>query len=159
MKVGVIYAKSLNNVIGINGRLPWHIPEDLKHFKDTTKDSIVAMGSKTWYSLPVRPLPGRINIILSSRNLDEPNAIISRSVLEATKEAFYRKKDIWFIGGSNVISKALTIADTVVITEILNNYEGDTTVEDLSNEWKLVFKSTNQSTTGIDFNILKYEKK
>ena len=78
--------------------------------------------------------------------------------MEATNEAFYRRKDIWFIGGSNVIKSALKVADTVIVTEILNNYEGDTTVEELADDWKMISKTSHRSITGINFNILKYER-
>ena len=98
MKVGVIYARSLNNVIGNNGKLPWHLPEDLKHFKETTQGCVVAMGRKTWESLPIKPLPNRENLVLTSTPLQHPEVITSRSILEATNEAYYRRKDIWFIG-------------------------------------------------------------
>ncbi len=158
MMVGVIYARSLNNVIGNKGNLPWHLPEDLKHFKETTRDCVVAMGRKTWESLPIKPLPNRTNLVLTSSSLYHPEVITSRSILEATNEAFYRRKDIWFIGGSNVIKRALKIADTVVVTEVLNNYEGDTTVEDLADDWKMISKTSHRSVTGINFNILKYER-
>ena len=63
-----------------------------------------------------------------------------------------------FIGGRNVIKKALRVADTVIVTEILNNYEGDTTVEELADEWKIITKTSHRSVTGINFNILKYER-
>lgn len=158
MKVGVIYARSLNNVIGNKGKLPWHIPEDLKHFKETTKDSVVAMGRKTWDSLPIKPLPDRTNLVLTSSRISNPGILIARSIAEATNEAFYRKKDIWFIGGSNVIKVALAIADVVIVTKVLNKYEGDVVVSDLSDDWKLVSKTENESVTGIKFNVLKYER-
>lgn len=159
MKIGIIYAKSLNNVIGNKGKLPWHLPEDLKHFKETTKDCVVAMGSKTWVSLPIKPLPNRTNLILTSSNIKINTVIITNSIEQAINEAFYRRKDIWFIGGSNVINKALLYADTVIITELHNNYEGDTRVEDLTSDWKEITRTTNISTTGIIFDVIKYEKR
>lgn len=159
MKIGIIYAKSLNNVIGNKGKLPWHLPEDLKHFKETTKDCVVAMGSKTWVSLPIKPLPNRTNLILTSSNIKINTVIIANSIKQAINEAFYRRKDIWFIGGSNVINKALPYADTVIITELHNNYEGDTRVEDLTSDWKEITRTTNISTTGIIFDVIKYEKR
>ena len=159
MKIGIIYAKSLNNVIGNKGKLPWHLPEDLKHFKETTKDCVVAMGSKTWVSLPIKPLPNRTNLILTSSNIKINTVIITNSIEQAINEAFYRRKDIWFIGGSNVINKALLYADTVIITELHNNYEGDTRVEDLTSDWKEITRATNISTTGIIFDVIKYEKR
>ena len=158
MRVGVIYARSLNNVIGNNGKLPWHLPEDLKHFKETTQGCVVAMGRKTWETLPIKPLPNRENLVLTSSSLDHPGIVVANSLHTAINEAHYRKKDIWFIGGANVIKKALRLADTVIVTEILNNYEGDTTVEELTDEWNLTTKSSHCSVTGIKFNILKYER-
>ena len=70
MKVHLIWAQDLNGGIGRDGKLPWYIPEDLKNFKKITTQSIVIMGRKTWDSLPLKPLPKRRNIVLSSTSQD-----------------------------------------------------------------------------------------
>lgn len=158
MNIGIIYAKSLNNVIGSRGKLPWHLPEDLAHFKSTTKDACVAMGRKTWQTLPIKPLPDRTNIVLTSRKLSIDGVIRSRTIEEAINEAFYRRKDIWFIGGSNVIKRSLPYANRVIVTEILNTYEGDVIVEDLPDDWKEISKVSKTSTNGISFNVITYER-
>ena len=71
MEIHLIWAEDKNGGIGCNGKLPWHIPEDLKNFKSITMDSTIIMGRKTWDSLPIRPLPNRNNIILSSKKQTE----------------------------------------------------------------------------------------
>lgn len=71
MTLGAIWAQSLDGIIGDGAGMPWHLPEDLKHFKETTLGSPIIMGRRTWESLPVKPLPGRKNIVLSSREDDE----------------------------------------------------------------------------------------
>lgn len=159
MNIGIIYARSLNNVIGVNNKLPWHIPEDLQHFKDTTRGTVIAMGRKTWESLPVKPLHGRVNVVLTSSPLDRNDIVIVRSIKDAINEAFYRKKDIWFIGGSNVINKALPLANKLSVTEVLNVYEGDAVVNDLTDDWREISRQSSVSLTGIKFNILNYERR
>lgn len=159
MTIGVIYAKSLNNAIGLNQQLPWHLPEDLKHFKEATRNSVVAMGRKTWESLPFRPLPHRVNVVLTTSEEEIDNAVVCRSVLQAVNEARYRVQDIWFIGGASVIEKSLEIADRVWVTEILNDYVGDTFVADLPDDFKEISRTPHVSATGVAFNIIKYERK
>ncbi len=72
MNVHLIYARAANGVIGKDGAMPWHLPEDLAHFKRLTQGHPVIMGRKTWDSLPLKPLPGRLNIVLSRDGTFEP---------------------------------------------------------------------------------------
>lgn len=108
-----------NGVIGVNGKIPWHIPEDMKRFKSLTTGHAVIMGRKTWESLPVKPLPDRTNIIIS---FTHKNKYVFRfnSLLEAILHAdFVQQHSFAFIiGGSRLYEEALPLADTVYLTKV-----------------------------------------
>ena len=156
MKIGVIYAKSKNNVIGKDGKLPWHLPEDLKHFKKVTSNCAVAMGRKTWESLPLKPLPGRVNIVISRTLVDVDGALVVKSIEEAVRLSNYIRRDIWFIGGESIIKESLDLATVVKVTEICNTYDGDTFVEDLNSNWALKSSEDHKSEDGIEFKFMEY---
>lgn len=127
-KIGLIWAQNTDRAIGLDGDMPWHIPEDLKHFNSITKGSTVVMGRATWLSLPekFRPLPNRENFVLS-RNPDfiAEGAIVSDSldsVIEATTTEW-----LWVMGGQSVYENAMVFADRLEITQVdLPNIEADT---------------------------------
>ena len=79
MHVHLIWAQDKNGVIGVNGQLPWHIPEDLYNFKRLTSGHPIVMGRKTWESLPFKPLPNRRNIVLSSSKFRETESFLSQT--------------------------------------------------------------------------------
>ena len=104
MKLHLIYARGRNGVIGINNQLPWHLPEDLAHFKRATLGCPVIMGRKTWDSLPpkFRPLPGRANIVITrQRNWHDNGAQPSQGLREAL-QLCEQNSDVWVIGGAPV---------------------------------------------------------
>ena len=105
MELKLIYARSRNGVIGREGQLPWHLPADLAHFKQTTLGQAVVMGRKTWESLPKRPLPGRPNII-ATRNLDflAPGAFVysSLSLVKGITELSRSRAGAFLINQVNV---------------------------------------------------------
>ena len=126
-KLHLIYARAANGVIGKDNTLPWHLPEDLAHFKRTTLGCPVIMGRKTWDSLPpkFRPLPGRLNIVITrDASFVADGAAIAHS-LEAARELCTTASDAWVIGGAQVYAQALPLAHTVVVTEISRDFEGD----------------------------------
>ena len=112
MPLHLIYARSRNNVIGKNGDLPWHLPEDLAHFKRTTLGQAVVMGRITWESIPdkFRPLPGRRNVVVS-RQTDYPAT--GASVVNSLQDAlalFPADEVVWLIGGAQLYAQALPLA-------------------------------------------------
>ncbi|GLZ11595.1 dihydrofolate reductase [Actinomadura sp. NBRC 104425] len=121
--IGLVWAQSANGVIGRDGALPWHLPEDLKHFRALTAGATVLMGRRTWQSLPprYRPLPGRRNIVLS-RTPQE--GVETFPCLQQALDAV--SGDVWVIGGAAVYKAALPLADRIVVTEIRELFEGDT---------------------------------
>lgn len=135
--VGLVWAQSRDGVIGVAGGLPWHLPEDLRRFKDLTLNSTVVMGRATWESLPARfrPLPGRHNVVLTrDPAYDAPGA----EVVTSLEAALRRPGPVWVIGGGAVYAAALPHAGRAVVTEVDVVVEGDTWAPSLGREWRLV---------------------
>src|SRR4051794_14213003 len=108
MKIGLVYARSRNGVIGKGGVMPWHVPEDLAHFKQVTLDAPVIMGRKTWDSVPprFRPLPGRRNIVIT-RNADWNAAGAERvGSLDEALALLAGEPTAWVIGGAGIFTQA-----------------------------------------------------
>lgn len=125
----LIAAVAKNGVIGNANKLPWHLPEDLKHFKELTTGHAVIMGRKTWESLPerFRPLPGRRNIVIT-RNpaYQAPGATVVHSLAEALKVgAGGTAEKLFVIGGAELYAHALPLAKRLELTEIDAAFEGD----------------------------------
>ena len=142
--IGMIWAQTVDGVIGRDGGMPWHLPEDLAHFRHTTEGHPVIMGRRTWESFPekYRPLPGRTNIVVSRHALDPADyagAVVVRSLEDAFSEA--RRSDgaeeIWIIGGGQVYAEAASYADAALVTVIDTSVEGDTYAPRLANSWNL----------------------
>ena len=113
-----ILAVSDNNVIALNGRLPWNIPHDLKYFKMNTLNDIIIMGRKTWDSLPYRPLKNRHNIVVTSKFIKGVDCIDIREV---------RSYDGWVIGGAKLFESIVRKGDLVYLTHVHATYKGDVT--------------------------------
>ncbi len=116
-----------NNCIGHNGTLPWHIPEDLKHFKELTTHKTVVMGRKTWESLPekFRPLPNRQNVVITRQT----DYVVPDNVLtfSSTEDAFAQlhNEDVFIIGGAELYKQTIDQADALEITHINQTVDGD----------------------------------
>lgn len=127
MRLNLIYARARNGVIGRNNALPWHLPEDLAHFKATTLGCPVIMGRRTWDSLPprFRPLPGRMNVVLT-RDPHWPGTCVAQpqaqadqksvntplhfASLENALSALQHHPEVWVIGGAQIYAQALPLA-------------------------------------------------
>jgi len=117
--VGLVWAESADGVIGVDGTLPWHLPEDLAHFRALTAGHPVVMGHTTWRSLPprFRPLPGRENIVLSrSEGLALDGATVVPDVAAAL--ALVAGRAAWVIGGAQVYAAFLPVADRLEVTQV-----------------------------------------
>ncbi len=133
MKLAMIVAMANNNVIGLNNDMPWHLPADLQWFKKTTLGSPIIMGRKTYESIG-RPLPGRLNIILSrdkKLNIDGCTVVNSledaiTTAEEANNASDNPKDEIFITGGAHLYNKFLEQADTLYLTKIDADLEGDT---------------------------------
>ena len=125
-EVILVLARARNGTIGANGRLPWRIPEDLRHFKQVTKNKPMIMGRSTFDSLPGL-LPGRRHIVLTrDLEFDEDGVEVVHSFDEALRRA--NAPHVAIIGGAQIYAEALPLADRIELTEIDADFDGDTHV-------------------------------
>jgi dihydrofolate reductase len=158
MKLHLIFARAANGVIGNNNTLPWHLPEDMAHFKRTTLGRPVIMGRKTWDSLPpkFRPLPGRLNVVVSRQpDWQAEGALCAHSLPEAMALC-PPESDAWVIGGAEIYAQALPLASTAVVTEIDANFEGDAFAPEFGPQWTETEREKHVSTTGLNFSFVTY---
>ena len=158
MKIGLIWAQARNRVIGKNGVMPWHLPEDLAHFKRVTLNHPVIMGRKTWDSIPpkFRPLPGRTNIVVTRQaDWHEKGAQCSSSLREALQQC-ENSNQVWVIGGAQIYAQALPLADCVEVTEIGQDFDGDAYAPTLGPEWKEAAREHHTSASGLPFCFVRY---
>ena len=160
VQLGIIYARARNGVIGKDNAMPWHLPEDLAHFKATTLGAPVVMGRKTWDSLPpkFRPLPGRRNIVITrDAGWQAPGAERAGSLEEAISLCGNVER-AWIIGGAQIYRLALPRADLAVVTEIDADFEGDAYAPELGAGWHEVERETRTSARGMDFSFVRYRR-
>jgi dihydrofolate reductase len=125
--ITLVVARAKNGVIGRDGKLPWHLPADLKRFKALTMGSVMVMGRRTFESLPGL-LPGRRHIVLTRQDWNAPGAEAAHSVADALRLAAGERVSV--IGGAGVFELFLPLADRVELTEVLADIEGDTFIDD-----------------------------
>jgi dihydrofolate reductase len=139
MIVSLLVAASENNVIGKDNQLPWHLPNDLKYFKNLTWGMPILMGRKTFDSIG-KPLPGRKSIVIT-RNGDwrHDGVDVVHSIEEATQKAeSYGVKEIFVIGGAEIFKTSLSTANRVYLTRIHQDFDGDVYFPEVSDkEWEL----------------------
>jgi dihydrofolate reductase len=142
MLINLIVAAAENNAIGKNNQLLWHLPNDLKFFKNTTWGMPVIMGRKTFESVN-KALPGRMNIVITRQAGWQADAVISANSLAdaINKAAAAHYKEVFIIGGGEIYQQALPLAQQIFLTRVHTEIEGDTFFPELdATEWKLVSK-------------------
>jgi dihydrofolate reductase len=151
--IGLVWAQSANGVIGRGGTLPWHLPEDLAHFRSLTAGTTVLMGRRTWESLPprFRPLPNRRNLVLSRTPQEgvETFSDLPRALAAVSG-------DVWVIGGAAVFRAAQPFADRIVVTDIREFFDGDTRAPDVGRSPDSV-GAWQESSTGLHYRFLTWE--
>ncbi|MES2283789.1 MAG: dihydrofolate reductase [Pseudomonadota bacterium] len=160
MQVNMIYARATNGVIGKNNTLPWHLPEDMAHFKQVTMGWPVIMGRKTWDSLPAkfRPLPGRTNIVITRQaDWQADGAKVATSVEDAISLAG-NIEQVWVIGGAQIYALAEPLADRIEVTEIAQEFEGDAWAPALGTQWVESARENHTSKNGLAFSFITYNK-
>ena len=157
-RVYLVAAVSRNGIIGVNGLLPWHLPEDLKHFKRLTLGHPVIMGRRTWESLG-KPLPGRENIVVSRKpGYEAPGASVAAS-LHAAIALCAGEPVAFVIGGAAIYAAALPVAQGIVLTEIHKDYAGDTRFPEWNREdWRETQREVHTATDGVRFDFVLYER-
>jgi dihydrofolate reductase len=158
MELNLIYARARNGVIGRDNTLPWHLPEDLVHFKRLTLGCPVIMGRKTWDSLPpkFRPLPGRSNLVITRQpDWHSPGATPANS-LEAALSQCAQSEHVWVIGGAQIYAQALPLATTVEVTEIDADFDGDAYAPALGAHWREHQRESNTAANGLPYSFVRY---
>ena len=130
---GILVATSPEGIIGKNNTIPWHYSEDLKRFKKLTVGKTVIMGRNTWESLPIKPLPERRNIVITSSVIK--NVECFKSISEAVSTC---TGDIWFIGGAGIYEEAMNLADCIDMTLVPDNVNGSHCIyfPKIGRDWK-----------------------
>jgi dihydrofolate reductase len=162
--ISLIFARDKNNLIGHKDKLPWHIPDDLKHFKAITYGSDVVMGSKTYFSIG-KPLPNRQNWVLTKGNYSNTSSVHFindyKIILKMTEEN--PQKEIFIIGGSEIYKLFLPHAQKMYITEIDDFFFGDIYFPEYDySEWKLLSKKHQKLLTKddiVEFYFCEYVRK
>src|SRR5262245_36404483 len=157
-RIYLVAAIARNGVIGANGKLPWHLPEDLRQFKRLTLGHPVIMGRRTWDSLG-KALPGRENIVVTrSANRDMPAASVANSV-EAAVALCTDEPLAFVIGGAGIFAAALPIASGLVLTEIDRDYDGDVYFPEWDRQaWRETQREKHTSSEGVPFSFVLYER-
>lgn len=153
-RLAILAAVSANHVIGLNNSLPWHLPADLKHFKQLTTGHIVVMGRRTFDSIG-KPLPDRINVVLSRQcDFDVPGIITVRSIQEVLDHFTNDDRQIFVIGGAEIYRQTLPLCQRLYLTEIQQDFTGDTFFPEYDrNSWLEVSREIHHTT---DENSLEY---
>ena len=137
--ISLVVAAADNNVIGLDNAMPWHIPEDFKHFKTLTIGKPCIMGRKTFESILEqlgKPLPGRVNIVVSRKNYQHGGALTCKDLDEAIDQASKVETDeICIVGGAQIYAQALDLADKIYLTRVHQSPEGDAFFPALGSEW------------------------
>ncbi len=168
MLISLIVAHSSNRVIGIDGQLPWHIPDDLKYFKAITIGKPIIMGRKTFDSIG-KPLPGRLNIIITKNtDLTIEECVVVNNLEAAITEAknYFKTQDteqeeIFIIGGAQIFKQSMEFVNKIYITEVHAEYAGDVFFDELSdNDWIEVGRDLHDSQNDkIPFSFVTYNRK
>jgi dihydrofolate reductase len=162
MRLHLIFARTRNGVIGKDNTLPWHLPEDLAHFKRSTLGCPVIMGRKTWDSLPskFRPLPGRTNVVVTrqsdwtgSDDTGTKHALRADSLAHAM-QLCGEAPDVWVIGGAQMYAMALPMASTAVVTEIDLDLEGDAFAPIFPARWRETSREEHVAANGLHFRFI-----
>jgi dihydrofolate reductase len=144
-KISAIAAISDNKVLGNKGKIPWQIPEDMKHFRDITLGHPIIMGRKTWDALG-KPLPGRTNIVITrDKSVHPEGAQVVHSIEQAIKEAKKEKKEIFIVGGGEIYKLALPYTDKLYLTLVEGIFTGDAFFPDYSDFKKILSEEKHDS--------------
>jgi len=172
MRLNLIYARAANGVIGHTvdgvGAMPWHLPEDLAHFRRHTQGCPVIMGRRTWESLPARfrPLPGRLNLVLTrdaataARLRAEGATVVADlpAALAHCRALQPAPAEVWVMGGAQIYAQAEPQAQRAVVTEIDQAFAGDAHAPTLGPGWRETAREAHVAASGLPFAFVTYER-
>jgi dihydrofolate reductase len=160
--ISLIAAIAENYTLGMNGKMPWHLPADFAWFKSRTLDKPIIMGRKTFDSFGGKPLPKRFHIVISRTPQDDQENVVWVSSLEQAIEVAKSKTDdeIMVIGGGEIYNQAMPIADRLYLTEIAAAYEGDAffPIFDKSKWQKKIISEHSAENNQPAFTIVQYDR-
>ena len=155
LRLVVAYAQ--NRCIGHNNALPWHLPGDLAHFKQTTLGYPIVMGRKTWESIG-RPLPGRQNLVITRNpNYQADGALLCHSLKEAIARC-HEAPVICIIGGAEIYQQSLPLVDEIYATEVHTHVDGDSFFPVLGDEWQEQQRHPQAPENGLSFDFVLYQR-
>ena len=163
MTISIIVAASLNNAIGKNNQLLWHLPADLKFFKATTMGCPVIMGRKTFQSIG-RTLPGRKNVVITrdkNFNADNQFDLIVVSSIDEALVKMHAEKEVFIIGGGEIYNQTIGIADFIYRTVVNTTVDGDVYFSEINRtEFNLVWEEKHDSDekNKFDYTYQKFER-
>lgn len=161
MIISIIVAVDKNNAIGINNKLPWNLPADLKYFKEKTLGKTVIMGQKTFESIG-KPLPGRNNIVMSlDHNFHPLGCITVRSINDALEKG-KNNNEVMIAGGLSIYKQFLPLANKIYLTLIDYQFEADTFFPEINmSQWQEISREKHQSDdkNKYDYTFLILERK
>jgi len=159
-RINLIYARAANGVIGKDGTMPWHLPEDLAHFKQLTQGCPVLMGRKTWDSLPpkFRPLPGRTNIVITRQADWQAEGAQRVGSLEEALELTGAAPEVWVIGGAQIYAQAEPLASRIEVTEIAADVDGDAHAPALGPGWRETARRDHVAASGLSYSFVTLER-
>ena len=161
MKITLVAAIASNNVIGKENSLPWNIPEDLKRFKQMTSGHTILMGRKTFDSIG-RPLPNRQNIVMTKdKNFEQEGIKVINDFEEALELIKESNEDVFVIGGSKIYELFEPVANSLAITRILKDFEGDAFFPDINWDLWQIEKEEKffDEKSNIECKLIEYSKK
>jgi dihydrofolate reductase len=171
MRISIIVAYDKNRLIGAGDQIPWRLPEDMNHFKQTTLGCPVIMGRKTWDSIPekFKPLPGRVNIVITNRpdeyrkryDEERENVRFTFSPTAALMAAYARAtilgSEVYIIGGASIYKEYLDmgVVERILASEVKGDYSGDVHFPDFNPQaWDFTIKQRH-----ADFDVVEYIKR
>lgn len=163
--ISIIVAVSKNNVIGKDNRLIWHLPADMKFFKEKTSGHVIITGRKNYESIPekFRPLSNRVNIVITRQaDYNAPGAIIVNSLQDAIQTAKNKTdSEIFIIGGAEIFVQSIDLVDKIYLTKINHEFDGDTFFPEIDySKWRIISETQHAADekNRYDFTILELIK-
>ena len=148
----LVVAIADNGVIGNQGRLPWHISDDLKRFKALTMGHTIVMGRKTWDSLPKKPLPGRANVVVTRQPDWQADGAIRASSLGQAVDG--TSGTVFVIGGAEIYDLALPHATRIELTEVHQDFDGDARFDFDRNGWRETARESHVTADGLRYSYV-----
>jgi len=151
-EIVLVVAIARNGVIGNQGKIPWHISADMKRFKALTLGHTVVMGRKTWDSLPKKPLPGRINVVVTRQaGWQAEGAVVANSLEQAIAGA---PGAVMLIGGGEIYQRALPVASRIELTEVHGDFDGDAKFEFDRSGWRESAREDHVTPEGLRYSYV-----